>query len=69
MMFGVYFNKHFQNILMDMEKYIASSMLEKIIKIIHLALPLRIKQSCFSTHENDGLINLTSKYSVKSSPQ
>ena len=47
MMFGVYFNKHFQNILMDMEKNIASSMLEKIIKIIHLALPLRIYNPVF----------------------
>lgn len=67
-MFGVYFNKHFQTILMDMEKYIVTSILEKIIKKIHLPLALRIFKNAFSQLMRiNGLIHLTSKYSVESS--
>ena len=57
MMLGVYFFKKVpKTILMDMNKYIANSILEKIIKIIHLPLPLRIKNAVFQLMRMMGLL-------------
>lgn len=57
MMFGVYLKKKkkLPKNSNGYEQYIASSILEKIIKIIHLPLPLRVKKCCVLTHENDSL--------------